>query len=89
MSEPLYVQICVGSSCHLRGSADIVERMPQLLKEHDLESEIILMGSFCTGKCNREGVTIQVNDDIYPGVTPEKLDAFFAKEILARVGKEG
>ena len=65
----LIVQICVGSSCHLKGSADIVELFEKSIEEYGLQDEIVLVGSFCIGKCNRTGVTIQVNDDIHVGVT--------------------
>ena len=82
------VQICIGSSCHLKGSAKIVDMIQALIEKHHLENDIILMGSFCTGKCNREGVTIQVDEDIFVGVTPEQFEDFFAQNILPRIGKE-
>ena len=58
----MIIQICVGSSCHLKGSADIVQLMQKAVEEGHLENEITLAGSFCTGRCNRIGVTIQVDD---------------------------
>ena len=82
------VQICIGSSCHLKGSAEIVSRIRNLIEEKHLENDIILMGSFCTGRCNRDGVTILVDDDVFTGLTPEHFDEFFAQQILPRIGKE-
>lgn len=73
----MIVQICVGSSCHLKGSERIVELFQSAIAEHKLEDDITLAGSFCTGKCNRVGVTITVDDDIYTGVTPENFGTFF------------
>ena len=84
----LFVQVCVGSSCHLKGSADIVELFEKAMMEHHLEDEIVLSGSFCIGKCNRVGVTIQVNDDIHVGVTKENFREFFQKNILEAIEKE-
>ena len=83
------VTICVGSSCHIHGSEEIVERLDAAIKARDLEAEIIPMGGFCFGKCNRHGVTIQVDDDVFTGVTPETFDAFFNETILPRVETEG
>ena len=83
------VQICVGSSCHLKGSAGIVERMNRAIEERHLENNVILAGSFCAGKCNREGVTIQVDDDMFTGVTQEQFDTFWEEEIMARIGRKG
>ena len=78
----LIVQICVGSSCHLKGSQQIVELFQEKLAAHGLEDEVVLSGSFCIGKCNRCGVTIQVDEDIHTGVTPENFEAFFRQNIL-------
>ena len=77
------IQICVGSSCHIKGSAEIVELLQKAIAEHQLDDEIVLSGSFCTGKCNRVGVTIQVNDEIYTGVTKENFKEFWDEKILA------
>lgn len=76
------VQICVGSSCHIKGAPEIVERLQKLISEHHLEDDIELVGSFCIGKCNRIGVTIQVNDEIFTGITPENFNEFFTLNIL-------
>ncbi|MEE1013503.1 MAG: (2Fe-2S) ferredoxin domain-containing protein [Clostridia bacterium] len=78
----LIVQICIGSSCHLKGSHELVEKIQSAIAEYHLEDDITLSGSFCIGKCNREGVTIQVNDDIHIGITPENFDIFFKEHIL-------
>ena len=78
----LVVQICVGSSCHLKGSQDIAALMQKAVEEYNLDGDVVLMGSFCIGKCNRVGVTIQVNDDIHVGITPENFKEFFNEHIL-------
>ena len=78
----LFVQICVGSSCYLKGSQDIIELFESTLKEHDIEDDVMLSGSFCIGKCNRVGVTVQVNDDVHVGITRENFREFFNKNIL-------
>ena len=82
------VQICVGSSCHLKGSATIVEMLQSAIAENHVEDEVVLTGSFCIGKCNRTGVTVQVNDDVHVGVTPENVREFFKKNILDVIESE-
>ena len=81
----MIVQVCVGSSCYLRGSEQIVELFQKAIEEHGLENEIILTGCFCAGKCNRTGVTVQVDDDIFCSVTAETFREFFEKNILSRI----
>ena len=78
----LVVQICVGSSCHLKGSEEIVRLLESAVSEHHIEDEVVLTGSFCIGQCNRVGVTIQVNDDIHVGITRENFKEFFKTHIL-------
>lgn len=78
----LIIQVCVGSSCHLKGSQDIVELLQAAIEEHHIEDEVVLTGSFCIGKCNRVGVTVQVNDDVHVGITRENFKEFFKTHIL-------
>ena len=84
----LVVQICVGSSCHLKGSQQIVELMQKAVEEHNLDGDVVLVGSFCIGKCNREGVTVQVNDDVHVGITPQNFKEFFTTHVLSVVEQE-
>ena len=84
----LVVQICVGSSCHLKGSQEIVELMQKAVEEYHLDGDVVLVGSFCIGKCNREGVTVQINDDIHVGITPQNFKEFFKKNILDVIESE-
>lgn len=56
--------------------------MQKAVEDHHLEDEVVLAGSFCIGKCNRVGVTIQVNDDIHVGITRENFREFFKNNIL-------
>ncbi len=84
----MIIQVCVGSSCHLKGSADIVELFQNSIQEHGLENEITLAGSFCIGKCNRIGVTVQVDDDIHTGINRENFKEFFTEYILKGLKSE-
>ena len=84
----MIVQVCVGSACHLKGSSEIVELMQAAVEQHHLEDEVTLAGSFCIGKCNREGVTVQVDDEIHVGITKENFKDFLREQVLAKLGKE-
>ena len=86
----MIIQICVGSACHLKGSEKLVGLFEDALKKYDLENDVTLAGSFCTGRCNREGVTISVDDDVYTGITPEGFNnSFFEEKVLKRIRKRG
>ena len=81
----MIVQVCVGSSCHLKGSEEIVELFQKAVETHHLEQEVTLAGSFCIGKCNRIGVTVQVDDDVYTGITRETFQEFFKEKVLEKL----
>ncbi len=84
----MLIQICVGSSCHLKGSPEIVELLQKAVSDYHLEDDVTLAGSFCIGKCNRVGVTVQIDDDIHVGVTKDSFKEFFEQNVLNAL-KEG
>lgn len=77
----VFVEICVGSSCHLKGAPELVKLFEDKIAEEHLENDVILSGSFCKGKCNRVGVTITVNEDVYSGITPGGFNEFWREHI--------
>ena len=81
----MIIQVCVGSSCHLKGSPEIVEMLQKAVGDHHLENEVTLAGSFCIGRCNRIGVTLQVDDEIHVGVTKENFKEFFNEHVLTKI----
>ena len=84
----MIIQICVGSSCHLKGSPEIVELFQNAVAENHLEDEITLAGSFCIGKCNRVGVTVQIDDDVHTGVNKENFKDFFKENVIDVLAEE-
>ena len=81
----MIIQIYVGSSCHLKGSSDIVQLLQKAVEEHHLDTEVTLAGSFCTGQCNRVGVTVLVDEETYTGITRENFNEFLNDKILAKL----
>ena len=81
----MIIRVCVGSSCHLKGAPEIVELFNKAIEENHLEQEITLAGSFCIGKCNRVGVTVQVDDEVHVGVTKENFNEFFKNSVLSLI----
>lgn len=76
------IQICIGSSCHLKGAPEIVRLLQKYIKDNSCEDRIALTGTLCAGRCNRDGVTVTVGDDVYTGVTPEGFDSFWNDKIV-------
>lgn len=79
------VLVCVGSSCHLKGSYEIIELMKEAIKKHNVEDKVTLKATFCLGKCGIAGVSIKVDNEIITGVTTENFENIFATYILNRL----
>ena len=77
------ITVCIGSSCHIKGSRQVVEKLQELIARHNVADNVTLGGTFCLGRC-QEGVCVTVNDDFY-SVSPETVDEFFEKAVLAKV----
>ena len=78
------LMVCVGSSCHLNNSREIIGRFKELIAGHGLEDQVELKGSFCMGHCADEGVCVTVGDPGY-GVTVDGIDEFFEKQVVGRL----
>ena len=77
------ITVCIGSSCHIKGSRQVVEQLQYLIAENKLGDKVELGGTFCMGKC-QPGVCVTVDDNFY-SVTPETVEEFFSKEVKAKV----
>ncbi len=76
------IEICVGSSCYLKGAPEIVHMTEEELKRNGLNDSVSLSGSFCTGRCNRRGVTVSVDGVVHTDITRENFRDFFASQVL-------
>ena len=79
----LKVTVCIGSSCHIKGSRQVVEQLQYLIKSNHLSDEVELAGTFCMGRC-QEGVCVTVGDEFF-SVSPETTEKFFTENVLPRV----
>lgn len=77
------ITVCIGSSCHIKGSRQVVEGLQYLIAENGLKDKVELGGTFCMGRC-QEGVCVTVDDKFF-SVSPEGVDDFFKNQVLTRV----
>ena len=77
------ITVCIGSSCHIKGSRQVVEKLQSLISEHGLGDKVQLGGTFCLGRC-QEGVCVTVEDK-FCSVSPDTVDMFFKDEVLAKL----
>lgn len=77
------ITVCIGSSCHIKGSRQVVEKLQDLIREKSVGDKVDLAGTFCMGECQK-GVCVTVDDTFY-SVTPDTVDDFFAQNVLAKL----
>ena len=77
------ITVCIGSSCHIKGSRQVVERLQELIAEKGLKDQVELAGTFCMGKC-QQGVCVTVDDEFF-SVSPETVQSFFEENVLKKL----
>ena len=77
------ITVCIGSSCHLKGSRQVVEQLRELIGRERLGDRVELGGTFCMGRC-QEGVCVTV-DGTFHSVTVDTVGDFFEQEVKAKV----
>ena len=77
------ITVCIGSSCHIKGSRQVVEQLQYLIAENNLADKVELGGTFCMGECQK-GVCVTINDEFY-SVTPETVNEFFENNVKGKV----
>ncbi len=75
------IEVCVGSSCHIKGSHAVIELYEALIRKHRLQKKAVLKAAFCQNRCTR-GITVRFGDHVVEGITPENAAAVFATEVL-------
>jgi NADH:ubiquinone oxidoreductase subunit E len=79
----LKITVCIGSSCHLKGSREVVEQLQQMIAESNLKEKVDLCGTFCMGNC-MNGVNVTIGDQLY-SLKPDTTLISFESEVLPKV----
>ena len=77
------ITVCIGSSCHIKGSRQVVGQLQELIAEHNVGEKVELGGTFCMGNCQK-GVCVTVDEEFH-SVTPETVVEFFNSVVLPKV----
>ncbi|MPM45715.1 hypothetical protein SDC9_92406 [bioreactor metagenome] len=77
------ITVCIGSSCHLKGSREIVEQLQTFVRENQVEDKVELAGTFCMGNC-QNGVCVTVDDKPF-SLTPDDTKKFFEENVLCKI----
>lgn len=81
VNRVITITVCIGSSCHLKGSYDVVTELQKLIKDNNLENKVSIKASFCLGNCTK-AVSVKVNDGDVLSVSKETVSEFFNESVL-------
>ena len=77
------ITVCIGSSCHIKGSRQVVGALQKLIADNNLGDKVELGGTFCMGNCQK-GVCVTVDGEFH-SVSPETVEDFFQKNVKEKV----
>ncbi len=77
------VRVCVGTSCHLNGSYNVVQDIQQLIEQHSLHDKLNFEAIFCMKQCQAKGVSIKVDNEEFR-IEPNQVKEFFLENIMSR-----
>jgi NADH:ubiquinone oxidoreductase subunit E len=80
----LELRVCIGSSCHLKGSYNVIQTFQQLIEEKHLHARVVLKSSFCMKECGQPGVMVSL-DGKACRLTPDHARDFFLENVLPRL----
>lgn len=75
------LSVCIGSSCHLKGSYNVIQTFLQLIEEHSLHDKIDFKSTFCMKQCQYAGVGLSLNGEAYH-IAPDIAREFFKETVL-------
>lgn len=81
------IEVCVGSSCHVKGGQDVLNLLKKSIHENGLEDTVTLAGTTCLGQCKSAGVNMRIDGNVVTGVTEGGFNDFFKTNVLAPLGK--
>jgi len=74
------LNVCIGSSCHLKGSYNVIQVFQKLIEEHRLHEKIDMKAQFCMKQCQK-GVSVSWEDTVY-SVSAATARDFFVDTVM-------
>ncbi|NLZ69288.1 MAG: (2Fe-2S) ferredoxin domain-containing protein [Spirochaetales bacterium] len=75
------IELCFGSSCHVKGSKKIFALLQEALSADNLTDKVELAGTLCLGECKANGANLKIDDKVYTGIRADNFDEFYAENI--------
>ena len=80
----MIIDVCVGSSCHQKGSYEVIQLLQDLIEKNNLKDKVELKASFCLGDC-MNGVSMRVDGEAIEDANPGNIEEIFNRDIITKV----
>ena len=81
------ISVCIGSSCHLKGSYNVINGFQHVIEKNNVSDKVEIAGTFCTGHCGND-VSVLVDNEYY-SVSPENIEEFLIKKLFLSYKNKG
>lgn len=82
------IRVCIGTSCHLRGSYNVIAVFQQLIEKYKLYDKVKVKAAFCMGKCGGQGVCVSIDEGQPQSITGGTARTFFEENVLPEFHKK-
>ncbi|MEI6100689.1 MAG: (2Fe-2S) ferredoxin domain-containing protein [Eubacteriales bacterium] len=76
----MLIEVCIGSSCHLKGAYNIIQLLQSLIEDHSLGDLVELKAVFCMENC-RGAVSARIGNQLV-SLNSVNTKQIFEKEVL-------
>ncbi len=77
------ITVCVGSSCHMKGSHHVIDKLDELIDKYGLKDKVELKASFCMDQCTGN-IGAQVDGRMIYDLTRDNVEEVFRREVLEK-----
>ena len=80
----LTIHVCIGSSCHLKGSYNVISKLQALIEERNVGDRVTVKAALCLGQC-ADAVSVRIEEEEVHQVTDKNLIHFFDAHVMDKV----
>lgn len=81
------ISVCIGSSCHRRGSYQIHKEFKRLISENSLDDSVDVVSSFCFDNCGQP-VNIMIDEKLISGVCMDNVQNIFQTYVMKKLSSK-
>ena len=78
--KKMKVSVCVGTSCYLKGSQDILHTLIREVEKENLQDMVEVQATFCLERCG-QGPNVAVDDKVISHATTDKVMAMLKSKL--------